>query len=104
MSHLLHTTEYITRINFLASVPNKTVVSITAAFSKLKHHRWTELYSRVEKTNNLSGISYDRFVWAMEMVRSRAFTGEIYGYFAFYYIRRRALALTPTVFLCVLTF
>lgn len=42
----------------------------------IQQYRWTELYTRVEKTNNFSGVSYDRFVWAMEMVRSRGFTGR----------------------------
>ena len=39
--------------------------------------RWIELYSKIESSQGLKGVSYERFVWAMEMVRSRAFTGVI---------------------------
>jgi hypothetical protein len=42
---------------------------------KLQRKKWFELYSKIEKSGSMKGISYERFVWAMEIVRSRAFTG-----------------------------
>jgi hypothetical protein len=42
---------------------------------KLQRQKWVELYSKIENSGSFKGISYERFVWAMEIVRSRAFTG-----------------------------
>lgn len=57
----------------LDSFPYKPlVVSV-----KLQRQKWAELYSKIQNSGSLKGVSYERFVWAMEIVRSRAFTGSI---------------------------
>lgn len=40
---------------------------------------WKRLYGELQSKGNCSGVSYDDFVWALENVRSRSFSGPYAG-------------------------